>query len=593
MSKAGRSEELEKLLEQVLKNNENLKAFIGELGIEKKDVRRLSATTSEGAVAAMTEAAPGLLKQMLTNTKQTEPDRAKDLVKNLVDQALASPFDGAIAAIDHKLSQQLNVIMHDPKFTKLEGTWRGLHYLVTNSETGTSIKIRVLNVSKRELNRDLTNAVEFDQSHLFKKIYENEFGTPGGEPYGALIGDYEWTHHPDDVETLNLMSNIAAAAFAPFITAAGAGMFGFESWTELSSLRDLANIFETADYVKWRRFRDNEDARFVVLTIPRVLARVPYGAATKLLGEFAHEEAPVDADGKSRALSHGAYVWSNAAYVMGGRLTDAFATYGICTAIRGVEGGGKVENLPTHIFTSDDGDVDMKCPTEIGITDRREFELSNQGFLPICHYKNVDYAAFFGSQTAQKPKKVRPPRGHRERRDLGPPALHHGQQPVRALSEGDSARQDRQFHGARRPRVPVERLDPELREPERERRAGHEGPLPTARRYGRGSRYPRQAGSSQCRRLSANLVADGRADCQHALPNTPPVGQPTKHAGCAGLRRGGRRQARAACGGRCAQLDPVHADEAGLGGRMWVCVRSDTPVGWGEVVSGVRPQGRR
>ncbi len=367
-----------------------------------------------GAAAATTEA-PGLLDQILTNTKQTEPDRAQELVKTLVEQALSGTvtfdrnltrtFDKAIAAIDAKMSEQLNAIMHDPKFLKLEGTWRGLHYLVQNSETGTALKIRVINLPKRELNRDLTRAIEFDQSQLFKKIYENEFGTPGGEPYGALIGDYEWSNHPDDIETLRLMSNIAAGAFAPFISAAGAGMFGFDDWTELSKPRDLAKIFETTEYTKWRGFRDSEDSRFVNLVMPRVIARVPYGKETKPIDEFAYEEAPLDAQGKSKAMDHSNYCWSNAAYVMGTRLTDAFARTGFCTAIRGAEGGGKVENLPTHVFLSDDGDADAKCPTEIGITDRREFELSNQGFLPLCHYKNTDYAVFFGGQTAQKPKK--------------------------------------------------------------------------------------------------------------------------------------------------------------------------------------------
>ena len=371
------------------------------------------AKSAPQAAATTTEAAPGLLDQIITNTKQTEPDRAQDLVKTLVEQALAGTvtfdrnltrtFDQAVKAIDAKMSQQLNAIMHDPKFLKLEGSWRGLHYLVQNSETGTALKLRVLNMTKRELGRDLSRAIEFDQSQLFKKIYENEFGTPGGEPYGALIGDYEWTNHPDDLESLRLVSNIAAGAFAPFISAAGAGMFGFDSWTELSKPRDLAKIFDTVEFGKWRAFRDSEDSRFVNLCMPRVIARLPYGKNTKPLDEFDYEEAPVDARGKAQAMDHESYCWSNAAYVMGARLTDAFAQTGFCTAIRGAEGGGKVENLPTHVFTSDDGDLDAKCPTEIGITDRREFELSNQGFLPLCHYKNTDYAVFFGAQTTQKP----------------------------------------------------------------------------------------------------------------------------------------------------------------------------------------------
>jgi type VI secretion system protein ImpC len=321
------------------------------------------------------------------------------------DRNLPLTIDKAIAAIDARLSAQLNEVMHHPRFLQLEGSWRGLNYLVMNSETGTSLKLRVLNLPKREMMRDLTRAIEFDQSQLFKQIYENEFGTPGGEPYGALIGDYEWTNHPDDIETLRLVSNVAAGAFAPFISAAGAGMFGFQSWPELSRPRDLAKIFDTIEYAKWRSFRDSEDSRFVNLVMPRAVARLPYGAATKPIDEFAYEEAPYDAAGTARSMTHENYCWMNAAYVMGTRLTDAFAQTGFCVAIRGAEGGGKVENLPFHVFTSDDGDLDAKCPTEIGITDRREFELSNLGFQPLSHYKNTDYAVFFGAQSTQKPKK--------------------------------------------------------------------------------------------------------------------------------------------------------------------------------------------
>ncbi len=321
------------------------------------------------------------------------------------DRNLARTFDRAIAAIDHEVSAQLNEIIHHPRFLQLEGSWRGLNYLVMNSETGTSLKLRVMNLPKRELNRDLTRAVEFDQSQLFKQIYENEFGTPGGEPYGALIGDYEWTNHPDDIETLRLVSNVAAAAFAPFISGVGASMFGFKEWTELSRPRDLAKIFDTIEYTKWRSFRDSEDSRFVNLVMPRVIARLPYGEATKPIDEFDYEEAPFDEAGAAKSMQHGQYCWMNAAYVLGARLTDAFAQTSFCVAIRGAEGGGRVENLPFHVFTSDDGDLDAKCPTEIGITDRREFELSNLGFQPLSHYKNTDYAVFFGAQSAQKPKK--------------------------------------------------------------------------------------------------------------------------------------------------------------------------------------------
>ncbi len=368
-----------------------------------------------GATTTEAETGLALLDQVIGATKQTERDRAQELIKALTEEALKGTvtysrnlqqtFDRAIAEIDRKVSEQLNQIMHHERFSKLEGSWRGLHYLVQNSETGTSLKLRLMQISKKELSRDLQKAVEFDQSQIFKKIYENEFGTPGGEPYGALIGDYEWTHHPDDVETLRQMSSVAAASFAPFISAAGAGMFGFSDWRELSKPRDLAKIFETAEYTKWRSFRETEDSRFVSLVMPRTIARLPYGAATVAVEEFNYEEAPKDAAGNAKAMDHNHYCWMNAAYVMGARLTDAFAQYGFCVAIRGAEGGGKVSNLPTHVFTSDDGDLDTKCPTEIGITDRREAELSGLGFLPLCHYKNTDYSVFFGAQSTQKPKK--------------------------------------------------------------------------------------------------------------------------------------------------------------------------------------------
>ncbi|MBC9208258.1 type VI secretion system contractile sheath large subunit [Roseomonas aerophila] len=367
------------------------------------------------AQATKTDAAPGLLDQVLGATRQTERDRAQDLIKALTEEALKGTvsfsrnlqqtFDRAIAEIDRKVSEQLNAVMHHERFLKLEGSWRGLQYLVKNSETGNSLKLRLLQASKRELSRDLQRATEFDQSQLFKKLYENEFGMPGGEPYGALIGDYEWTNHPDDVETLRLVSNVAAASFAPFISAAGAGMFGFDDWRDLSKPRDLAKVFDTAEYTKWRAFRETEDSRFVNLVLPRVIARLPYGAQTAAVDEFGYEEAPADAAGRPRQMQHDEYCWMNAAYVMGARLTDAFAQNGFCVAIRGAEGGGKVSNLPNHTFISDDGDVDAKCPTEIGITDRREAELSALGFLPLCHYKNTDHAVFFGAQSVQKPKK--------------------------------------------------------------------------------------------------------------------------------------------------------------------------------------------
>lgn len=369
------------------------------------------ATESE----SVSEVSSSLLEQAIGATKQTESSRAEELLKTLTEEALKGTvqwnknmtvtFNEAIQLIDQKISKQLSVVMHSDEFQKLEGSWRGLHHLVMNSETSSTLKIRVLNMKKKELHKDLSKAVEFDQSQTFKKIYESEFGTPGGEPYGTIVGDFEFTNHPEDVETLSLMSNVAAAGFCPFIAASSPSLFGFDNWEELTKPRDLEKVFESLEYTKWRSFRDSDDSRFVSLTMPRFLSRLPYGAASKPVEEFNYEEFEVEPkDGRSVSTDNGDYCWSNAAYAMATNMTAAFSQYGFCTAIRGAEGGGKVEGLPTHIFTSDDGDPDLKCPTEIGITDRREAELSQLGFLPLCHYKNTDYAVFFGGQSCQKPK---------------------------------------------------------------------------------------------------------------------------------------------------------------------------------------------
>lgn len=376
----------------------------------------MSTGEEQAQQAAGTETeAVSLLDQVLNVTPNAAPDRAKELLEVLTKEALAGTvtFDKdvtrtitkAMATIDAAISKQLAAVMHHPEFQKLEGTWRGLNYLVMNSETGTSLKLRMLNVTKKELFKDVDKAVEFDQSQIFKKLYENEFGTPGGEPYGALIGDFEFQNHPEDIELLSKMSNVAAAAFCPFISAASPKLFGMDSYSGLAKPRDLAKLFDTTDYVQWKSYRDSEDSRFVTLTMPRVLSRLPYGANTRPVEEFDFEEVALGADGSSKAVSHDEYCWMNASYVLGARLTDAFAKTGFCTAIRGRENGGSVEGLPAHVFKTDEGDTDLKCPTEVAITDRREKELSDLGFLPLCHYKNTDYAVFFGGQTTQKPKK--------------------------------------------------------------------------------------------------------------------------------------------------------------------------------------------
>ena len=364
--------------------------------------------TKKQADNATQGAEVSLLEQAVQATKQTDSEEAEKLLKTLTEEALKGTvswdknltitFRKAIDAIDDAISTQLREIMHHEKFQSLEGSWRGLKYLVMNSETSQTLKVKMMNATKKDVSKDLSKAVEFDQSHTFKKLYESEFGTPGGEPYGALIGDYQFSNHPDDIEMLSNMSNVAAAAFCPFLTASSPGLFGFEEWSELSKPRDLSKIFDSAEYTKWRSFRESEDSRFVTMAMPRVLSRLPYGAETKAIEEFSYEEVADQAN-----VSDSQYCWSNAAYVLGTKLTNAFAESGWCTAIRGAEGGGRVDDLPVHLTQSDDGDIDMQCPTEIAITDRREAELSGLGFMPLSHYKNTDYAVFFGGQTAQKP----------------------------------------------------------------------------------------------------------------------------------------------------------------------------------------------
>jgi type VI secretion system protein ImpC len=315
-----------------------------------------------------------------------------------VSKDIEATINARIADIDELLSRQLNEIMHASEFQRLEASWRGLHYLVHQSETSTMLKIRVFNVSKNDLLKDLERASEFDQSALFKKVYEEEFGMFGGAPFGALIGDYEFGRHPQDMALLDQISHVAAAAHAPFIAAASPQLYNLESFTDLGAPRDLAKIFDTVEYVKWKSFRESEDSRYVGLTLPHILLRLPYGPETVPVEAFNFKE---DVDGKD----HSKYLWGNAAYGFATRLTDAFAKYSWCAAIRGVEGGGLVEGLPTHTFMTDDGEVALKCPTEIAITDRREKELSDLGFIPLVHCKGTDYAAFFGAQSSQKAKK--------------------------------------------------------------------------------------------------------------------------------------------------------------------------------------------
>jgi type VI secretion system protein ImpC len=329
-------------------------------------------------------------------------------VKTLAEQALSATtlvsddaiksIQAIIAELDKKLSEQINLIMHHEDFKALEGTWRGLAHLINNTETDEKLKIRIFNISKKDLGKTVKKfkGTAWDQSPLFKKMYEDEFGTPGGEPYGCLVGDYHFDHTPPDVEILSGMAQIASAAHAPFLAGAAPSTLNMDSWQQLGDPRDLTKIFQTPEYAPWRSLRDSDDAKYIGLAMPRFLSRIPYGAKTSPVEEFDFEEDTEGAD-------HNKYVWSNSAFAMATNVTRAFKLYGWCARIRGAESGGMLEGLPCHTFPTDDGGVDMKCPTEIAITDRREAELAKNGFMPLSHWKNTDYAVFVGAQSLQKP----------------------------------------------------------------------------------------------------------------------------------------------------------------------------------------------
>jgi type VI secretion system protein ImpC len=318
--------------------------------------------------------------------------------KDLIADDAVNSINAIVAEIDRKLAEQVNLIIHNAQFQALESSWRGLHYLVNNTETDEMLKIKVFNISKKELAKTLKKfkGTAWDQSPIFKRVYEHEYGQLGGEPYGCLVGDYYFDHTAPDVELLSGMAQIAAAAHAPFIAAASPTTMQMDSWGELANPRDLTKIFQTPEYAAWRSMRDSDDSKYVGLAMPRFLSRMPYGAKTNPVEEFEFEEDTSGADSSK-------YTWCNAAYAMAVNINRAFKLYGWCSRIRGVESGGAVEGLPVHTFPSDDGGVDMKCPTEIAISDRREAELAKNGFMPLIHRKNSDVAAFIGAQSLNKP----------------------------------------------------------------------------------------------------------------------------------------------------------------------------------------------
>lgn len=352
------------------------------------------------------------LESLLRQEFKPKTDEARtaveSAVRTLAEQALAQTtligsdvvksIESIIAALDQKLTEQINLIMHHEDFQKLEGAWRGLHYLVNNTETDEMLKIRVFNISKNELGKTLKRykGTAWDQSPLFKRVYEEEYGQFGGEPFGCLVGDYHFDQSPPDVELLGEMAKVSAAAHSPFITGASPTIMQMDSWQELANPRDLTKIFTTPEYAAWRSLRESDDAKYIGLAMPRFLSRVPYGARTSPVEEFDFEE-------DTGAADHSKYTWANAAYAMAVNINRSFKEYGWCSRIRGIESGGAVQNLPVHSFPTDDGGVDMKCPTEIAISDRREAELAKNGFMPLVHKKNSDFAAFIGAQSLHKP----------------------------------------------------------------------------------------------------------------------------------------------------------------------------------------------
>lgn len=378
----------------------------------------LETATDTATGAEATAIDPSEFESLLNKEFKPKSDRSKEAVESAVqtlagqllkDTAVISSdvigtIQALIAEIDQKLTDQVNKIIHHEEYQQLEGAWRGLHHLINNTETDEMLKIRVLNISKKELGKTLKKfkGTAWDQSPIFKKVYEEEYGQFGGEPYGCLVGDYYFDHSPPDVELLGEMAQVSAAAHAPFIAAAAPGLMQMDSWQELSNPRDLTKIFQTPEYAGWRSLREAEDSRFIGLAMPRFLARLPYGATTNPVEEFDFEEETENAN-------HNNYTWANSAYAMAVNINRSFKHFGWCSRIRGIESGGAVEGLPTHTFPTDDGGVDMKCPTEIAISDRREAELAKNGFMPLVHKKNSDFAAFIGAQSLQKPEEYDDP----------------------------------------------------------------------------------------------------------------------------------------------------------------------------------------
>ncbi|WP_082993887.1 type VI secretion system contractile sheath large subunit [Bordetella bronchialis] len=371
------------------------------------------AAVPDVSAAAQVQAAAGddfaslLKKEFKPRTDQAQ-QAVEDSVRTLASHALADAslvsgdvlgtVEALIAEIDRKLTEQINAVLHCAEFQALEGAWRGLHYLVSNTETDEHLKIRVMNIAKPDLYKTLKKykGTAWDQSPMFKKLYEEEYGQFGGAPYGCLVADYYFDNSGPDVDLLGQMARICAAAHAPLIAGAAPSVMLLDSWRDLANPRDIAKLFQTPEHAAWRALRESEDSRYIGLALPRFLARAPYGVKSNPVDAFGFEEDTASGD-SSR------YVWANAAYAMAVNINRSFKHYGWCSRIRGIESGGALDDLPTHVFPTDDGGFDAKCPTEVAISDRREAELSRNGFLPLVHMKNTATAAFLGAQSLHKP----------------------------------------------------------------------------------------------------------------------------------------------------------------------------------------------
>lgn len=373
----------------------------------------MSDMETQGANGA-TATEQSLLDQALAATATTPQDTTRELLSVLVSEAMrgtmtwdknvGETIHKAVAQIDVLMSRQMSAVIQDAKFRSLEGSWRGLQKVVKESELGAGQKIRLVDFSKTELLEQFEDAPAVDRSPLFDALYQNEFGTAGGEPYGLLIGDYYFGYGDEDVALLTYMGETAAACHAPLVAAAGPEMFDYKSFESFAEGRPVAAGFDSPQYAAWNAFRDTDEARYVTLTLPSTLARLPYGANGLKAESFNFAELDTDAEGNQRPKANVQLVWSNAAYEMALKMNQAFTAFGWCTAIRGLENGGKVENLPNLVYKSDAGDIQQHCPIEVNLTDEREKELSDLGFLPLVHYKNTNFGVFIGSQTAQRPK---------------------------------------------------------------------------------------------------------------------------------------------------------------------------------------------